>query len=229
MTFTIQGVGATALGPSGGGLGYGPDLTTESPGIGHSVAIKFDLYSSNGEGNDSTGLYTNGVSPTIPPAIDMTSSGVNLHSGDVFNVHMTYNGTTLSMTITDASTAQTFSTNWTINIPSTVGGNTAYIDFIGGTGGLSAVQDIITWTYSTGASAPPPLIVATPTFSPAPGTYSSTQSVTLSDTTSGAIIYYTTNGTTPTTASTKYTTTPISVSSSTTIDNRGDRRSQWQQ
>src|SRR5580658_8203006 len=45
---------------------------------------------------------------------------------------------------------------------------------------------------------------ATPTFSIAPGTYTSTQPVTLSDATAGATIYYTTNGTTPTTASTKY-------------------------
>jgi LysM repeat protein len=46
--------------------------------------------------------------------------------------------------------------------------------------------------------------VSAPAFSPAPGTYTSPQSVTISDATSGATIYYTTNGTTPTTSSTKY-------------------------
>lgn len=45
---------------------------------------------------------------------------------------------------------------------------------------------------------------ATPTFSPAAGTYTSVQSVSISDTLAGAIFYYTTNGTTPTTASTQY-------------------------
>src|SRR5262249_31004463 len=64
FTFTIQGVGPTALGPSGGGLGYGPDNTGGAPGIVNSVAIKFDLYSNQGEGVDSTGLYTNGAAPT---------------------------------------------------------------------------------------------------------------------------------------------------------------------
>jgi Chitobiase/beta-hexosaminidase C-terminal domain len=57
---------------------------------------------------------------------------------------------------------------------------------------------------------------AAPVFSPAAGSYSSTQSVTLSDTTSGAKIYYTTNGTTPTTSSSLYSAS-ITVSSTTTI------------
>ena len=59
--------------------------------------------------------------------------------------------------------------------------------------------------------------VSTPTFSPAAGTYTSPQSVTFSDATSGATIYYTTNGTTPTTASTRYT-GPITVSSTETLE-----------
>jgi N-acetylneuraminic acid mutarotase len=58
---------------------------------------------------------------------------------------------------------------------------------------------------------------ATPTFSPSAGTYSSAQSVTLSDATTGAILYYTTNGTTPTTASAVYS-GPIAVASTETLE-----------
>ena len=58
--------------------------------------------------------------------------------------------------------------------------------------------------------------VATPTFSPEAGTYTSPQNVTISTETSGATIYYTTNGDDPTTNSTPYD-GPISVSSTTTI------------
>jgi Chitobiase/beta-hexosaminidase C-terminal domain len=58
---------------------------------------------------------------------------------------------------------------------------------------------------------------ATPTFSPAAGAYTSAQPVTISDATSGATIYYTTNGTTPTTSSTPYT-GPITVSSTETLE-----------
>jgi hypothetical protein len=62
--------------------------------------------------------------------------------------------------------------------------------------------------------APP---AAAPTFQPAPGTYSTAQSVTLSSTTPGFSIYYTTNGTTPTVNSTPYTGV-ITVGSSMTIE-----------
>jgi ribosome-binding factor A len=58
---------------------------------------------------------------------------------------------------------------------------------------------------------------ATPTLSVPAGTYTSAQLVTLSDSTAGATIYYTTNGTTPTIASTKYT-TGINVSTTETVE-----------
>ena len=121
-----------------------------------SVAVKFDLYSNQGEGTNSTGLYTNGASPTIPATT--LGGGVNLHSGDVLNVQMTYNGTTLTMTITDASVpADTYTTSWPVNIPSLAGGNTAYVGFTAGTGGLSATQQVLNWTYSTGSGTTPPV------------------------------------------------------------------------
>lgn len=58
--------------------------------------------------------------------------------------------------------------------------------------------------------------VETPTFSPAEGSYSSTQSVTISCATAGATIYYTTDGSTPSTSSSVYS-SAISVSTTTTI------------
>jgi hypothetical protein len=210
ITFTLQNNSTSALGGAGGNLGYG--LTTAK-----SIAVKFDLYSNNGEGPDSTGLYLNGASPTTP-AVDMTGSGIDLHSGDVFRVHMTYDGTNLAMTITDATTAASFSISWPVNIPTTVGGNTAYAGFTGATGGYVANQNILSWTMSSTSGGGG--TVATPMFSEGTGTYLGTQTVTLSDATSGATIFYTLDGSQPGTSaggSTQQYNGPLTVSSTETI------------
>ena len=72
-------------------------------------------------------------------------------------------------------------------------------------------------TIALSGSATGPPLAAMPTFTPPAGTYTSAQSVTISDTTPGAVIYYTTNGSTPTTSSTMYT-GPFAVSASQTIE-----------
>ncbi len=64
-------------------------------------------------------------------------------------------------------------------------------------------------------AAPQPTC-ATPTFAPNPGTYATAQSVTISTTTPNATIFYTTNGTNPTAASTVFA-TPISAGQTETI------------
>ena len=65
-----------------------------------------------------------------------------------------------------------------------------------GASGFSASSASLTETIETAA--------AVPTIKPDGGTFGLAQAVTLGSTTSKAAIYYTTNGTTPTTASTKY-------------------------
>ena len=143
FTFAIQNAGVGTVGGYGSGLGY--------KGIGASVAVKFDLYNNSGEGSDSTGFYVDGANPTLP-ATDMTASGVNLHSGDTMHAHLTYDGTMLTLTLADTVTGASFTTSKAINIPATVGGNLAYVGFTAGTGGATAVQQITTWTYSSGLS-----------------------------------------------------------------------------
>lgn len=78
-----------------------------------------------------------------------------------------------------------------------------------GAGYLSSVE--VTYTPSGGGST-----VATPTFSPAEGIYTSAQNVTISCATQDATIYYTTDGSTPDNNSTEYT-DAIQVSTTTTI------------
>jgi hypothetical protein len=209
FTFTIQNMGSTALGSSGGYLGYAGQAP--NPGITNSVAVKFDIYNNSGEGTDSTGVYTNGAMPTVP-AVNIASSGIQLNSGDSIRAHLTYDGTNLSMTLTDSVTNKTFTLTQAINIPQVVGSNTAYVGFTGGTGGLTASQKILTWTY---ASQPLASATAAPVFSPTAGSYQATQTVSLTSSTPGAVIHFTTDSTTPTANSTVYT-APILVGSGTT-------------
>jgi serine/threonine-protein kinase len=149
FTFTIQGIGPTALGASGGGLGYGPDPNDSSlpARIGKSVALKFDLYDNKGEGSNSTGLFINGAAPAVP-AIDLAGTGIDLHSGHRFHATLLYDAGLLHVTILDLETQASASQEYRIDIPGTVGGTSAYVGFTGGTGGLTATQDVLLWQFS---------------------------------------------------------------------------------
>ena len=101
--------------------------------------------------------------------------------------------------------------------------------------GLNSNEDTVMWTgtgtIADGVSKPGNVVtlvagpglqnsttgtVAAPTFSIAGGTYTSAQTVTLASTTSGASIYYTTDGSAPTSSSTLYA-GALTVSSSETL------------
>jgi RHS repeat-associated protein len=140
ITFTIQGLGTGELGLLGGCLGY--------CGILDSVAIKFDTYNNVGEGINSTGLFTDGAEPDVP-AIDLTPTGINLHSNDVIDAHLVYDGTNLTMTLTDTVTNGSAIEVFPVDIPGTVGGNTAYVGFTGATGVGTSTQDILSWTFAS--------------------------------------------------------------------------------
>lgn len=109
---------------------------------------------------------------------------------------------------TDGSTPTASSTLYSAPFPVA---STTVVSAIAVASGYSN-SAVATGTYTIDLSA-----TAAPIFSPAPGAYTASQSVTLSDATAGAVIYYTTDGTTPTTASTLYS-GPVAVSASTQIE-----------
>jgi N-acetylneuraminic acid mutarotase len=124
---------------------------------------------------------------------------------------VTISDTTPNSTIfytTDGTTPTTSSAEYSgaISVPST-----ETIEAIAVASGFSN-SAVASATYTLNLPA-----AATPVISPAPGTYSSAQSVTITDSTAGAIIYFTTDGTTPTASSTVYT-GAISVSTTETIE-----------
>jgi hypothetical protein len=112
-------------------------------------------------------------------------------------IYYTTNGTTPTTSSTKYSGAITVSVTETIQA---IAVETGYTN--------SAVSSVL-YTIAGG--------IAAPAFSPAPGTYATSQAVTISDSTAGTTIYYTTNGTTPTTSSTKYS-GAITVSATETLE-----------
>ena len=82
------------------------------------------------------------------------------------------------------------------------------------------IQDGFNLVFTPSGEEPPnppsDPVAATPVFSPAGGTYTGSVEVSISTTSAGASVYYTLDGSTPTTASTQYT-GPISLSETTTV------------
>lgn len=152
LTFTIQGEGPHALGGPGGGLGYGPDPNDPlDPGykVTSSVAIKFDLFDNQlGQERSSTGLYQNGASPSGGGEIALNPLGIDFHTSQHFKVTLSYNGTTLSVTIEDEQKVVSVTQNYPIDIPS-IAGPMAHVGFTAATGGATAEQDILAWSYET--------------------------------------------------------------------------------
>jgi hypothetical protein len=146
FTFCIRSGEPTAVGAPAGGLGY--------QGLPKSAAVKFDLYSNDGEGPNSTGLYLNGDKPTNSGALDLTPSGIDLHSGRTYDAIIDYKEKKLTLTIADVEdTKKRFFHTFDVDVPAVVGGSNAFIGFTGGTGGANATQDILTWTWKSNSPA----------------------------------------------------------------------------
>ena len=146
--------GPAAQGESGFGLG--------SSGIHQSAAVSFAA-SIPSTGVASTGLFFNGDTPTDQPVapdvnqplagtgIDFTAGAEDPNGPHTFQATLSYSGTTLSETITDQTTGASFSRDYAnVDLPTSVGGDTAFVGFGAGTDGRQATQSITSWTYSSG-------------------------------------------------------------------------------
>ena len=136
--------------------------------------------SANPQTSGSTVTFTAAVSP---------ASGTTVPTGSVV---FTVDGSTASTVTLGSSGTATYATSTLA-----AGTHTVTASYAGSASFAASASSTLTETIS-GATA------SAPVFSPAVGTYTSSQSVKLSSSTPDATIYYTTNGTTPTTSSTKY-------------------------
>jgi hypothetical protein len=142
-TFTLQTQGLSALGSTGSGLGAG--------GITPSAEVEFNIYNGHTIG---TNFATNGATSSFN-----STSPVDVSSGDPILVSLTYNGSTLSETLTDLSTKATFNTSYSTNLASVLGSGNAYVGFTGGTGEGSSVQVISNFVFQNSVPEPSGLVL----------------------------------------------------------------------
>jgi Chitobiase/beta-hexosaminidase C-terminal domain len=130
---------------------------------------------------------------TSPVSLNNSSNSQGSTSGDTYSATITYTGTTLTLQLYDATAggscpgSKCFTYTWTnLNIPAIVDGTTAYPGISSGLGTVVGNYPLYldSFVYSVLSAA------ATPTFSPAAGIYSGTQSVTISDSMGSSYICY---------------------------------------
>lgn len=184
ITFVLA-ASPTGLGGFGVGLGYS--------GVGNSFAVEFDTYNNHGyglgndDGNssnhvalDTNGNLTNTALANVygngscgfpsggnPNQNDYTVDGC-MANGHVWTALITYDGATslLNVTLTDPAIGSSFQaiSDYSIDIGTLLGTNTAYVGFTGGTGSGWQDEDILNWTFANTATLP-----SQPTGVPEPG------------------------------------------------------------
>ncbi len=210
--------------------------TAQTVSITDATAGSTIYYTTNGSGpTTSSAKYTSAIKVSANETIKAIATAPNLKTSAEGQASYVIAATTVA-TPTFSVAAGTYSTAQTVSIADATAGSTIYYT-TNGAGPTtssakytSAIKVSANETIKAIATAPnlktsaegqasyviKATTVATPTFSVAPGTYSAAQTVSILDATAGATIYYTTNGTGPTTSSAKYT-APIKVSANETI------------
>ena len=158
---------ATAgIGGAGVGMGYS--------GVPNSVAIEFDTYNNagynlgNNDGNSSnhvsvdtngkltntavSNVYGNGSCgfPGGHPAQNSYATPGCMSNGDLWSVVIGYNGSQLSVSLTDPAMGYAYNAinNLSIDIASILGTNNAFVGFTAGTGSGWENHDIVNWQFA---------------------------------------------------------------------------------
>jgi hypothetical protein len=148
ITLAFQKQGINAIGAVGGALGYsGISAPT--------AAYQINIYSGHTRGSNfvttnSTGSY-------------LTTGNVYFYNGNTINVELIYDakGKTITENLRDTTTNQTFTRTYTNIDLDTVLGDSAFIGFTGGAGGLSSIQTVsdFSLTYQQGAVVAKPVLM----------------------------------------------------------------------
>jgi len=133
FAFVLQNNSATTVGDSGGFLGAD---------FGNSTALAFNIF---GQKTVGTTVYSGGVTG----GNDYNTTGdVDLASGHIIDVTLSYQHDVLTEILTDTATDKIFTTTYATDIASSVGGPNAYVGFTGGTGGGTSDQFIRDFSFT---------------------------------------------------------------------------------
>jgi len=161
ITFVLAQA-TSGLGSVGGGMGY--------QGVPNSVAIEFDTYD-NGElgGSNHVGLDRNGSLSSSPVASPYGVGVCNLFgnsylndgcmsNGKVWSAFINYDGTTQKLNVSvqqqGLALIQLIS-DYSIDIASFLGSNSAYVGFTAATGAGVQNHDILSWQLANDTSITP--------------------------------------------------------------------------
>jgi hypothetical protein len=192
------------------GLGYGFDAPFESHGqvkvyVAEELSGPWTLVSGwTGEPNGTNGIdYFENQDGTLYNGVQFNNGGFSAWSYTFMTIDLD------NLKIIDPATGELMDLDPATGEYNYVWFESGYYEDDGMTHGNASFLDAF------GAN-PVPEVVATPTFAPDPGIYTSAQNVTISCATEGATIYYTINGAEPTETSIEYS-GPVAINATTNL------------
>ncbi|MCM1984006.1 Calx-beta domain-containing protein [Lyngbya confervoides] len=151
LTFLLQNTaqGPQFLGNSGAGMGYG------ATGSG-SIAIEFDTFAPKQSSDPNANHIALIRDGNIGDHLQVATPTLDLNGGTILHAWVVYEGSSdlLSVYLNDQPIQPTEALlSASLNLPEILG-NQAYVGFSAGTGGLSNVHEIQSWSFSTQQPAP---------------------------------------------------------------------------
>ena len=164
FAFVLQNEGLTALGGTGGAIGYATNLAFPSQiGIGNSIAIEFDTWNNGnnwpdfGNGNHVS-IQTNGLSANLPGSANSLGAAnptTNMSDGAIHAVRIVYTPGLMQVFLDDLTTPLLTAPVTITNHMSLTSGR-AFIGFTAATGGAANAErhEILSWDYEGVIPAP---------------------------------------------------------------------------